>query len=336
MRTDEPGVPSLAFVQLLSSPAIDADAVERFRVIMAREGTGELALIRTQGEAPLRWFREVYPDLDIEQATRLGIACAEHAQLTSFGPLSVPLVSACTVEEVVELLTYLPLITNAVTTQFQPQQDDLTIRLSGNAGDPDLDCLVVTYCGLALLRLIDLVVVEASEATMHSHWPEPSVLPREAASRSRLGFDAPFSYLHMPARTLQAACRFPDPISYELAVTELQQALARRADTPEFTRRVWALLDDGSGARTIQSVADEFSMSSSTLKRRLAAEGTSFRELLQQSMVDRARKRLLDPSTSVGEVANELGYSDLTNFSHAFKKWTGSSPSHFRREHEVR
>ena len=35
------------------------------------------------------------------------------------------------------------------------------------------------------LRLIDLVVVEASEATMHSHWPEPSVLPREAASRSR-------------------------------------------------------------------------------------------------------------------------------------------------------
>lgn len=336
MRTDEPGVPSLAFVQLLSSPAIDADAVERFRVIMAREGTGELALIRTQGEAPLRWFREVYPDLDIEQATRLGIACAEHAQLTSFGPLSVPLVSACTVEEVVELLTYLPLITNAVTTQFQPQQDDLTIRLSGNAGDPDLDCLVVTYCGLALLRLIDLVVVEASEATMHSHWPEPSVLPREAASRSRLEFDAPFSYLHMPARTLQAPCRFPDPISYELAVTELQQALARRADTPEFTRRVWALLDDGSGARTIQSVADEFSMSSSTLKRRLAAEGTSFRELLQQSMVDRARKRLLDPSTSVGEVANELGYSDLTNFSHAFKKWTGSSPSHFRREHEVR
>ena len=171
---------------------------------------------------------------------------------------------------------------------------------------------------------------------MHSHWPEPSVLPREAASRSRLEFDAPFSYLHMPARTLQAACRFPDPISYELAVTELQQALACRADTPEFTRRVWALLDDGSGARTIQSVADEFSMSSSTLKRRLAAEGTSFRELLQQSMVDRARKRLLDPSTSVGEVANELGYSDLTNFSHAFKKWTGSSPSHFRREHEVR
>ncbi|TCJ68166.1 UNVERIFIED_ORG: helix-turn-helix protein, partial [Dietzia maris] len=66
----------------------------------------------------------------------------------------------------------------------------------------------------------------------------------------------------------------------------------------------------------------------------LAAEGTSFRELLQESLLDRARIRLLDRSTSVSEVAAELGYSDLTNFSHAFKGWTGSSPSHFRRAHQ--
>lgn len=334
MWTEEPGVPSLAFVQLLSSPAIDEDAVERFRVIMAREGTGELALIQTQDEAPLRWFREVYPDLDTEQATRLGIACAEQAQLTSFGPLSVPLVSACTVAEVVQLLTYLPLITKAVTTEFHPQKDDLTIRLSGNAGDADLDCLVVTYCGLALMRLIDLLVGEASEATMHSRWPEPSLLPREAKGASRLVFDAPLSYLHMPATTLAAACRFPDPITYGLAVTQLQEALARRAGTPEFTRKVQALLDEGCGARTIQSVADEFSMSASTQKRRHAAEGTSFRELLQESLLGRASMRLLDPARSVSEVATELGYSDLTNFSHAFKRWTGSSPSHFRRVHQ--
>jgi AraC-like DNA-binding protein len=334
--TEELGVPSLAFVQLLSSPAIEEDAVKRFRAIMARERTGELDLIQTEAQAPLRWFREVYPELDVDQATWLGIACADQAQLTSFGPLSVPLVSACTVAEVVDLLTYLPLITRAVTTQFHPQQDGLTIRLSGNSGDPDLDCLVITYCGLALMRLIDLLVGEASEATMHSRWPEPSLLPRQAHSVSRLVFDAPFSYLHIPASTLHAACRFPDPVTYGLAVTQLQQALARRADTPEFTRRVRALLDQGPGMRTIQSVAGELSMSSSTLKRRLADEGTSFRDVLQESLVDRARMHLLDRSTSVSEVATELGYSDLTNFSHAFKRWTGSSPSHFRRAHQQR
>lgn len=334
MWRDEPGVPSLVFVQLLSSSAIDQNAVEKFRAIMAREGTGELTLIQTQAQAPLRWFREVYPELDAEQATRLGIACAEQAQLTSFGPMSVPLVSAGTVAEVIQLLTYLPVITKAVTTQFDRQPDDLTIRLSGNAGDPDLDCLVITYCGLALMRLIDLLVGDTSEVTMHSRWPEPSVLPREAWPGARLIFDAPLSYLHIPARTLHTACRFPDPLAYEVAITDLQQALERRAGTPDVTRRVRELLDDRPGVKTIQSVADEFSISSSTLKRRLAAEGTSFRELLQKSLLDRARLRLLDRSTSVSEVAAELGYSDVTNFSHAFKAWTGNSPSHYRRTHQ--
>jgi len=333
---DEPGVPALAFVQLLSSSAIDPDAAEQFRAIMAREGTGELTLIQTQAQAPLRWFREVYPDLDAEQATQLGIACAEQAQLTSFGPLSVPLVSAGTVAEVVQLLTYLPVITEAVTTVSDPQRDDLTIRLTGNAADPALDCLVETYCGLALIRLIDRLVGDASEVTMHSRWPAPSSGARQAWPGARLIFDAALSYLHVPARTLHTACRFPDPLAYDVAITNLQQALERRAGTPDSTRRVRELLDQRPEVRTIQSVADEFSMSSSTLKRRLAAEGTSFRELLQQSMIERARKRLLDPSTSVSDVANELGYSDLTNFSHAFKRWTGSSPSHFRREHEHR
>ena len=48
------------------------------------------------------------------------------------------------------------------------------------------------------------------EATMHSHWPEPAAT-REAASPSRLFFDAPSSYLHMPARTLQMSAGSPTP-----------------------------------------------------------------------------------------------------------------------------
>lgn len=334
MWRDEPGVPALAFAQLLSSSAIDQDSVERFRAIMAREGTDELTLIQTQAQAPLRWFRGAYPEFDAEQATRLGIACAEQAQLTSFGPLSVPLVSAGTVAEVVQLLTYLPVITQAVTTQFHPQRDDLTIRVSGNIGDPDLDCLVVTYCGLALMRLIDLLAGDASEVTMHSRWPEPKSLPAGSEAGSRLIFNAPLNYLHVPARTLHTGCRFPDPLAYKVAITHLEQALERRAGTPDFTRKVRALLDDGPGVRTIQSVANELSISSSTLKRRLAAEGTSFRELLQESLLNLAQLRLLDRSTSVSEVAAELGYSDVTNFSHAFKSWTGTSPSHFRRDRQ--
>lgn len=71
-------------------------------------------------------------------------------------------------------------------------------------------------------------------------------------------------------------------------------------------------------------------MSTSTLKRRLSEEETTFRELRQAFLRERAMLQLLDRSLSVSEIATDLGYSDLANFSHAFKRWTGRSPSEFR------
>ena len=71
-------------------------------------------LVGRDAQVPLRWFREIYSDFDCDQGTRLGFAFAEHAKLTSFGALSVPLVSAGSVAEVVELLAYLPVITTAL------------------------------------------------------------------------------------------------------------------------------------------------------------------------------------------------------------------------------
>ncbi len=90
MVQDEAGFPSLAFVQLLRSNTLDADAVEHFRELMAREGIDEATLHQRDGQVPVRWFKEVYPGLDQGLATEMGHAFAVRAQLTSFGPLSVP------------------------------------------------------------------------------------------------------------------------------------------------------------------------------------------------------------------------------------------------------
>ena len=91
------GVPPLAFVQLLNSDALQPDAVAHFRRLVRREGWSELELVRRDRQVPIRWFREVFADLDPESATRFGLAFAEQAQLTSFGPLSLPLISAASV-----------------------------------------------------------------------------------------------------------------------------------------------------------------------------------------------------------------------------------------------
>lgn len=265
------------------------------------------------------------------------MAFAEQAQLTSFGPLSVPLISAGSVAEIVELLTYLPLISTAVSPQFHRSDRGLTVGLTGRTVDPDLDCLAVTYCGMALMRLIDMLAVDVSTASLHMAWPVPASLSdHEGVLDGRLVFDAPMSFLDVPADTLNEVCRFSDPITYRLAIVDLQRTLERRSGSTSFSGIVRRLLNEGPGQRSSQSIADELSMSTSTLKRRLQDDHTTFRELIESSLLERARLQLLDPSMSVSAVAMNLGYSDVTNFSHAFKRWTGHYPSHFRRVHQDR
>ncbi|EON24288.1 transcriptional regulatory protein [Nocardioides sp. CF8] len=298
---------------------------------MAGEGTNETTLVEHDVQVPLRWFRQVYPELDIDQATGLGLAFAEQAQLMSFGPLSLPLVSAGSVVEIVELLTYLPLISTALSPQFHPSDHGLTVGLTGHTGDPGLDCLVVAYCGSALLRLLDMLAGDMPTVTLNLSWSAPaSRTKHEEALAGRLFFDAPASFLHVPADALNDVCRFADPVAYRLAIADLQRTLSHRSGTTSFSERVRRLLEEYPGTGTGQEVADELSVSTSTLKRRLCEEGTTFRELRQSFLRERAMLRLLDRSVPVSEIAADLGYSDLTNFSHAFKRWTGQSPSEFR------
>ena len=64
-----------------------------------------------------------------------------------------------------------------------------------------------------------------------------------------------------------------------------------------------------------------------TLKRWLQNEGASFRDLLQASRLVKANHLLANPDYSLTEVAARLSFSDLSSFSQAYRRWTGSAPS---------
>jgi AraC-like DNA-binding protein len=60
-------------------------------------------------------------------------------------------------------------------------------------------------------------------------------------------------------------------------------------------------------------------------------EGSSFRELLEEIRYGLAREYLADTGLPMGEIASLLGYTDSGNFSHAFRRWAGVSPTRWRR-----
>ncbi|MGC7327446.1 AraC family transcriptional regulator, partial [Mycobacteroides abscessus subsp. abscessus] len=104
---------------------------------------------------------------------------------------------------------------------------------------------------------------------------------------------APSSFVHVPAASLEEVCRFSDPVAYRIAVTDLQRTLDQRRDT-SVSEKVRDLLEKDPGKTNISRTAGELSISPSTLKRRLREEGTTFRELRQSFLRERAILRLLD------------------------------------------
>ncbi|GLZ29615.1 transcriptional regulator [Lentzea sp. NBRC 105346] len=109
------------------------------------------------------------------------------------------------------------------------------------------------------------------------------------------------------------------------------ELLSRRdhgADTSAHVRRLL-----GAGESGLEAVAQRLGVSAPTLRRRLAAEGTSFREVREQLLRDQAVASLVRGGESVEELALRLGFSEASAFHRAFKRWTGSSPGAYRGGH---
>ncbi len=85
------------------------------------------------------------------------------------------------------------------------------------------------------------------------------------------------------------------------------------------------------GPVTVDTVARELGMSTRKLQRDLKLEGTTYQELLNTTRRDLAQRYVQDGRNDLTEVAFILGFADLSTFSRSFKRWTGISPSRYRK-----
>jgi AraC-like DNA-binding protein len=84
------------------------------------------------------------------------------------------------------------------------------------------------------------------------------------------------------------------------------------------------------------SIAKALGISARTLSRRLTDEGVTYAEVIDDLRQSLALQYLKDPSLSLSQIAWLLGYEEATSFNHAFRRWTGRSPSAVRQETRFR
>mgnify|MGYP000550625396 CR=1 FL=1 len=81
----------------------------------------------------------------------------------------------------------------------------------------------------------------------------------------------------------------------------------------------------------IEFIAKDLNLSKRTLQRRLQQQNINFAQLRDQVRFHHAINYLVEQTQSIDRISTTLDFSDRTSFTNAFKRWTGLSPSTFRK-----
>ncbi|MEL6589778.1 MAG: helix-turn-helix transcriptional regulator [Bacteroidota bacterium] len=113
---------------------------------------------------------------------------------------------------------------------------------------------------------------------------------------------------------------------------QAKRLLSNEPDPDSYTYKVKDLVITQLRKRKlgIEVVADDLSMSVRSLQMKLKEEGTSYQKLLNRIREQLAIAFLQEKKYSKSEIADLLGFSEISVFSRTFKKWTGQSPSEFQ------
>ena len=146
-------------------------------------------------------------------------------------------------------------------------------------------------------------------------------------------FDQPYVMMSFDKKYLGLKMVNADPIASQIAINQCEAELSALGERRRISMRVRDILTHSEQHYLgIENVADQLHMSDRTLKRQLAAEGTSFSTLVDEVRYRHATSLLSRTDYTLEQIADELGYSDVANFSRAFKRWSGRSPSNWRKD----
>jgi AraC-like DNA-binding protein len=134
----------------------------------------------------------------------------------------------------------------------------------------------------------------------------------------------------------RSICRLPmrrrDPVLRTFLEGQADAILANmpaRTGVAVDVRRALASRIGADGTR-MSAIARHLGISERTLQRRLADDGVSYQELVEEVRRAAAGRYLDESALAIGEIAYLLGYSEPAAFHRAFKRWYGTTPEQFR------
>ncbi len=315
--------------RLLEAKGIDADA-------LFRKFDLDPALIREP--------RARYPHDQLSKAwteaalicnnEHIGLHAAEYFTPLDLNAIGVTFLSSSTLLEALQRLDRYETFINSnldFTLVENGQRLDFLSELQGLDGE---NTRVIEDCRLSVLVKLARTGLDNAldPVEVAFTYPEPPAIGEHfGVFRCPLVFSQPVARISFAIADTHRP--FTDA-NRELALSNdrFLDEMMNELKSPDLVTQVKrAIMDDlPSGTPSEEQVAAQVCVSSRTLQRRLAEDGTSFRALVLEVRRQLAEKYISDKTMPLAEISYMLGFADTSSFSRAFKKWTGDPPAIFR------
>ncbi len=312
---------------------LDIDPSRPLARIGLRQADFENPLHEVSGLDELR-FQEEFVELT-RHAPGAWLRTGLCYRLMSYGPYGYAVISAQTIRRGIELaVTFQELTYTLLDYESVPRTDGMIEWLINAEHTPEHLRAFSIERDLAAVSLTirDMWQGQRPILRIETTLPEPSYGALfEEILQAPVVFGADATRWIIDPLDLDQPKLLGDPLLEQTYERQCRALIAQFSECDRLADRVRDLLD-GSAKKFpgIEQVAHSLGMTERTLRRALAREATSFRNIVDDLRVREARMLLQSSSIMIDQIAARLGYAETASFTHAFKRWTGMSPRTYR------
>ncbi|MBL3590901.1 MAG: AraC family transcriptional regulator [gamma proteobacterium endosymbiont of Lamellibrachia anaximandri] len=264
-----------------------------------------------------------------------GLGLADVVQPAALHGIGLSMISSNSLREAIErVVCYQRFLSTAFKISLNPEGDHYRIDFSTERfrATPDPASIDGT---LAVFVAMSRITAGSTVRPIHVYLQRKS--PATCATRYRHYFGCPVTFSSVSNQILFDRETFDRPLptaNPDLARINDQVVIEylERFDPQTLSARLRTLIIDALPGGTIseESIVQRLNMSLRSLQRQLKNERTSYKEILAGTRRQLAQEYLSNSERQIIEIGYMLGFSEPSNFSRAFKRWTGQSPLQFR------
>jgi AraC-like DNA-binding protein len=317
-------------LQVLAARGVDPAAM--------RAGTGLRDAVLAEPDAciaPSQWGRLVLNAVEASGDAGIGLAFGLQMKATVHGFLGYATLTARDIREALQVtIRYFRMRNRQYRLTYAEDERGATLELHGVQANPVLQHHVMFE--FVLTGLAQNVSQWSGRASppiaLRFAWPEPAYFARYRDQLPAVEFGCAANALWIAHDMLDWPLPLADDTAHQQALVQVEREYAQvRQEEGGFVERVRTDPAPAAGAYPGPgTLAHALLVSTRTLRRRLEEAGSSYRQLLDEARFRDAKQLLAASDLDLKTIAERLQFTDPANFTRAFRRWAGLTPSVYR------